>query len=206
MTGTFAKPMPIGEGKTIAPNGKRFAIGMATIGPWKGKAGTMTSFTAFAQTSAKQITVLDMCCETSTVQRWVGTPAQMSREFPIGVDSLVRQSLRHEPPQPIELEHAIELTEEAVMPLAALFAGDTDLILRGPGATLIARSLDVAGIAPLVLKLDEVEALFNRLVAVSEGRPASQETLPTDARFFAALLILREFMHHLHFAHLTIQT
>ena len=37
MTGTFTKPMPIGDGKTIAPNGKRFAIGMATIGHWKGK-------------------------------------------------------------------------------------------------------------------------------------------------------------------------
>ncbi|MEY4099878.1 MAG: hypothetical protein RL300_1049 [Pseudomonadota bacterium] len=37
MTGTFTKPMPIGEGKTIAPTGKRFAIGMATIGHWKGK-------------------------------------------------------------------------------------------------------------------------------------------------------------------------
>jgi SnoaL-like polyketide cyclase len=36
MTGTFTKPMPIGEGKTIAPTGKRFAIGMATIGHWKG--------------------------------------------------------------------------------------------------------------------------------------------------------------------------
>ncbi len=37
MTGTFSQPMPIGDGKTIAPNGKRFAIGMATIGHWKGK-------------------------------------------------------------------------------------------------------------------------------------------------------------------------
>ena len=37
MTGTFTKPMPIGDGKTIAPTGKRFAIGMATIGHWKGK-------------------------------------------------------------------------------------------------------------------------------------------------------------------------
>ena len=36
MTGTFSRPMPAGEGKTIAPNGKRFAIGMATIGHWKG--------------------------------------------------------------------------------------------------------------------------------------------------------------------------
>jgi predicted ester cyclase len=39
MTGTFTRPMPAGEGKTIAPTGKRFAIGMATIAHWKG--GTM---------------------------------------------------------------------------------------------------------------------------------------------------------------------
>jgi SnoaL-like polyketide cyclase len=37
MTGTFTQPMPIGDGKTIPPNGKRFAIGMATIGHWDGK-------------------------------------------------------------------------------------------------------------------------------------------------------------------------
>ncbi len=34
MTGTFTRPMPIGDGKTIPPTGKRFAIGMATIGHW----------------------------------------------------------------------------------------------------------------------------------------------------------------------------
>jgi predicted ester cyclase len=34
MTGTFTKPMPIGEGKFIQPTGKRFAITMATIGHW----------------------------------------------------------------------------------------------------------------------------------------------------------------------------
>lgn len=35
MTGTFSRPMPVADGKTIAPTGKRFAIGMATIGHWK---------------------------------------------------------------------------------------------------------------------------------------------------------------------------
>jgi len=34
MTGTFSKPMPIGDGKTIPPTGKRFALGMATIAHW----------------------------------------------------------------------------------------------------------------------------------------------------------------------------
>ena len=36
MTGTFTKPMPTADGKTIPPTGKRFAIGMATIGHWSG--------------------------------------------------------------------------------------------------------------------------------------------------------------------------
>jgi hypothetical protein len=39
MTGTFTQPMPLPDGKSIPPTGKRFAIGMATIGHWKD--GTM---------------------------------------------------------------------------------------------------------------------------------------------------------------------
>jgi predicted ester cyclase len=35
MTGTFSKPMPIGDGKTIPPTGKSFKLAMATIGHWK---------------------------------------------------------------------------------------------------------------------------------------------------------------------------
>ena len=35
MTGTFSKPMKTSDGKVIQPTGKRFAIGMATIGHWK---------------------------------------------------------------------------------------------------------------------------------------------------------------------------
>ena len=36
MTGTFSKPMPIGNGKFIQPTGRRFSVPMATIGHWKG--------------------------------------------------------------------------------------------------------------------------------------------------------------------------
>ncbi len=39
MTGTFTRPMPIGDGKTIPPTGKRFALPMATIAHWTN--GTM---------------------------------------------------------------------------------------------------------------------------------------------------------------------
>lgn len=36
MEGTFTKPMPVGDGKTIAPTGKSFKLTMATVGHWKG--------------------------------------------------------------------------------------------------------------------------------------------------------------------------
>lgn len=35
MEGTFTKPMPLGNGKFIQPNGKKFRLPMATIGIWK---------------------------------------------------------------------------------------------------------------------------------------------------------------------------
>jgi hypothetical protein len=35
MSGTFTQPMATADGKSIAPTGKRFAIGMATLGHWK---------------------------------------------------------------------------------------------------------------------------------------------------------------------------
>lgn len=35
MSGTFSKPMPIGNGKTIPATGKKFRLPMATIAHWK---------------------------------------------------------------------------------------------------------------------------------------------------------------------------
>ena len=35
MTGTFSKPMPIGDGKFIQPTGKTFSLPMCTVGHWK---------------------------------------------------------------------------------------------------------------------------------------------------------------------------
>jgi len=55
MEGTFTKPMPIGEGKTIPPTGKAFKLTMCTVGHWKN--GTMDAEYLFwdNQTFMKQI-------------------------------------------------------------------------------------------------------------------------------------------------------
>lgn len=34
MSGTFTEPMPIGDGKFIQPNGKKYEIIMCTVGHW----------------------------------------------------------------------------------------------------------------------------------------------------------------------------
>jgi hypothetical protein len=36
MTGTFSRPMPTGDGRTIPPTGRTFSLTMTTIGHWKG--------------------------------------------------------------------------------------------------------------------------------------------------------------------------
>ena len=36
MSGTFTRPMPMPDGKSIPPSGKHFALSMVTIGHWKG--------------------------------------------------------------------------------------------------------------------------------------------------------------------------
>ena len=165
----------------------------------------MTSLATTGPAPASSVTYLELGAETGCVQTRLGSQTWARREFSLGVDSLVRLSLRHAPPRPVELEHAIELTEDSVMPLADQFTGSNQLVMQGIGAALIAQSLSAGSNGQSALTLDEVEALFNRLVAVTEGRPTSQESLPTDARFIAAMLILREFMHHLQFANVTLQ-
>jgi len=55
LEGTFTEPMPIGDGKTIAPTGKSFKLPMVTIGRWEN--GVMVEEWLFwdNQTYMKQI-------------------------------------------------------------------------------------------------------------------------------------------------------
>jgi hypothetical protein len=50
-----------------------------------------------------------------------------------------------------------------------------------------------------------VEDLFNRIAMVSQGRPIGQEALPTTPEFYAAMVIIRECLHHLRFSRVVLQ-
>ena len=113
----------------------------------------------------------------------------------VSVDELVNQVLKHDPPTAIELELAIDLIEESLTGTAAAFKEFSELTttdailcslpgLRAPGSSLTR---------------DAVENLFSQLASRSLGTPVSAEILPEGKITAAAVLILRECMHHLRF-------
>nr|WP_315493957.1 hypothetical protein [uncultured Rhodoferax sp.] len=150
-------------------------------------------------------TTLQLGAETSTVLCTDEDRVVLQKELPLGTASLARQWMRHTPPTPLDIEHAIEQTEDVVMPLAAKLLRTEQLQLRGSGAALILQGVSAAPDATLRWSLAEVEDLFNRIAMVSQGRPSGQEALPTAPEFYAALVIVRECLHHLRFGGVVVE-
>ena len=118
----------------------------------------------------------------------------------LGERSTARAFFRRSPPSPLEMENAIASVEDELERVQAMLP---------PGATLwstdpVVRDIALlAGVAPgawMELPRVAMEQTFERLAAVAEGRPVALEGLPETPEFAAALLILREFMHHLGFS------
>ena len=105
---------------------------------------------------------------------------------------------------PLALEHAIQVVEDVVMPLRSVIPRAALLFSTDATVREIALLAGVAPSAALQLSLDAMERVFNRLSAVVEGSPAAHQGLPQSNGFAATLLILREFMHHLQFAHIVV--
>ena len=86
----------------------------------------------------------------------------------------------------------------------------TALLARSDLFTMDAAIREIARLAGLEdqptmhLRIADVERTFDRLVSVVQGQPVASVGLPDGPEFGATLLILREFMHHLGFASITI--
>lgn len=99
------------------------------------------------------------------------------------------------PPRPQDIELAIADIEDALMQVhrkvgnPAFVASDDPVLLQ---------VAEVAGLDNAqALPREKIEAAFERLAAVALGRPNAQERLPEDGYLAAAIVILREVMHHL---------
>ena len=124
----------------------------------------------------------------------------VSDPLPLGVELLAERWLRHDPPQPQELEAAIEAVEDLVMPLHGRWPATGTL-------RVLPQDDAFAQLAPLAdaATREQLESLFQRAVAISEGRPRSSDPQLADPLVMAGLVVLREVMHHLGFTRLQLE-
>ncbi|UUZ62650.1 hypothetical protein LP417_22280 [Polaromonas sp. P1-6] len=122
----------------------------------------------------------------------------------IGAKRTAADFFKHAPPTSAELENAIMVVEDEVSRLRNVRATASTLFTSDAAIREIALVAGVPGQSELVLTLDAVEQTFERLAALALGRPASSAGIPANAAFAATLLILREFMHHVQFASVTV--
>lgn len=150
------------------------------------------------------VTVLHIGAEHMAIATGPSDEAAAWLVLDIGAQKTARQFFRRSPPTPLEMENAIAAVEDEVIRAVPMLAPGTALLC----ADAVVREIALlAGLAPgdlMVMPIDAMERVFERLAAVAEGRPVAREGLPQGADFAAALLILREFMHHLRFASLTV--
>jgi hypothetical protein len=118
-----------------------------------------------------------------------------SAVLPLTPRSLADAAFRHDPPTPQELEHAIDRVEDALTATRLRWEERGTLTASDPNIRTLP-GLEVEG---GTLSRDDVEALFQQLTSASFGHPGACVGLPSGGESAAALVILRECMHHLGF-------
>lgn len=108
------------------------------------------------------------------------------------------------PPTPGEVENAITFIEDEIMLYHKKISSGSKSITSDSNILEIARFVIPIKSPETVLTATDIEIIFGRISAIVSGRPVSQDILPTDNKFIARLLILREILAHLKFREITI--
>lgn len=113
----------------------------------------------------------------------------------IGVQDLIDGVLRHDPPNAAELERAIDRVEDALARWPGARPTGGELVVTDPRLTAL------PGLASpgATLGREALEFLFQHLASRALGTPVAEASLPNGAPIAAALLVLRECLHHLGF-------
>lgn len=150
-------------------------------------------------------TTLHIGSDVTRVTRTGGSQPDDTLVLRMGSERTATDFFRHTPPTPMEMENAIMEVEDEVIRAGKRLWKDSLLCTQDVGIREIAQLAGLPESARMVLQVDAVERLFDLLAAWVQGRPASSAGIPQDSGFAARLLILREFMHHLQFASITIE-
>ncbi|MEZ4383143.1 MAG: hypothetical protein R3A79_17580 [Nannocystaceae bacterium] len=122
--------------------------------------------------------------------------------LPLAWGRLRERFVRHAIPSEAEVEHAINFIEDALMERPALREhGGLALVSADP---VLRAVLGRAGTGAGTWSRGDVEALFTRYARISMGGSPARDAIEVRAEEYVALLVLREILHHLDFAAITI--
>jgi hypothetical protein len=123
--------------------------------------------------------------------------------LPLGPARLVRDCLRHAPPRASDIEHAIDVIEDALAGVHGQPRGATLVTRDAVLHSLIRRLAPHPLPSPPLANLEEAELAFQRMASVSLGYPAGDRALGGTPHEAALLVLVRELMHHLGFVTIT---
>jgi exopolyphosphatase/pppGpp-phosphohydrolase len=152
------------------------------------------------------ITVIHIGEQQTVVAAGMDSEPNVIYKLPIGSRKTAAEYFHHDPPTPIKVKNAIVAIEDELARAQTTIPAGSTLFTTDENIRKIALIAGVPDQAELILTRDAMERTFERLVAVTLGRPASREGIPTNVTFAATLLILREFMHHLQFLSITVKS
>lgn len=128
--------------------------------------------------------------EELVVRSGPGMTGEAERHLNLGVSRIARDFFHHDPPTAHEIEQAIDFVEDQIMQLDSRRAADSTLWSES-------ESLQPwAAVSGPTMAVETVEQWFARLALAAQGRVGALDGLPPGREAAAALLVLREFMHH----------
>jgi hypothetical protein len=118
--------------------------------------------------------------------------------LPLSLAALLEAGLQRFPPTEAALEQAIASTEDALMPQIPALRAHPSIRLDCTYAVLepLYDLLALPAQPVQVLEIEQVERAFNQIAQVAAGMPARTVGLQERPDFVAALLVVRELMHH----------
>lgn len=118
----------------------------------------------------------------------------------VGWRTIARDYFKRDPPSPLELENAIAAIEDQIARAGALPAKGSRVRTNDAFVREIAVAAGLPRDAETIFALSAVEQAFQRLAAQASRGLRSGQGLAAGDHAAAALVILRELMHHMGFA------
>ncbi|WP_417763446.1 hypothetical protein [Shewanella sp.] len=162
----------------------------------------MAQFAKLAQQHAlDNATVLHI----DTVQSYFyQTTTSQCVTLPVGYQLIASRFFQHTPPTPDDVEHGINYIEDQIERAIPTLGSIHQLVTQQDFLIQLAQLAGVNPAAHMQLPRPQLERIFGYYAEISQGRPPLASESDISREFYAKLLIIREYMHHLKVLNLTL--